>query len=224
MVDFKKLIESYLEREVKPKIIGRYYPSEIGSCMRKVWYSYKIPKETEADLRKIFWVGEMIHNLIVDVIKSEKNPSVELLAAEMPFQLNVDGFTISGRVDDIMLLKVEDKKMLVEVKSTSYIDYTNEPKEAHVIQLMLYMQAMNIKEGIVLYVEKNTLKTKAFTVAFEESLVNVSLNRFRTLHKHLVSGLLPDPEARIVKSLSWMCASCNYREECYKATPQDVLP
>ena len=223
MVDFNKLIDNYLEREIRPKTIGRYYPSEIGNCIRKVWYSYKIPKETEAELRKIFWVGEMIHNFVVDVIKSEKNPSVELLAAELPFQLKVDEFTISGRVDDIILLKVEDKKLLVEVKSTSYIDYTNEPKEAHVIQLMLYMQAMNIKEGFVLYVEKNTLKTKTFPLMFDESLVNVTLNRFRNLHKNLVSNSVPDPEARIVKSLSWMCAKCNYREECYKETPQNVI-
>ena len=224
MVDFNKLIDNYLERELRPKTIGRYYPSEIGGCLRKAWYSYKIPKETDAELRKIFWVGDMIHNFVVEVIKSEKNPSVELVAAELPFQINVDDFVISGRVDDIILLKVEDKKLLVEVKSTSYIDYTNEPKEAHVIQLMLYMQAMKINEGIVLYVEKNTLKTKTFPLTFDESLVNITLNRFRTLHKHLVSDLIPDPEARIVKSLSWMCAKCNYREECYKATPKDVIP
>ena len=44
-INFNKLIDKYLVREYKPKEIGRYYPSEIGSCLRKVWYSYKNPKE-----------------------------------------------------------------------------------------------------------------------------------------------------------------------------------
>src|SRR3989337_1930842 len=50
MIDFNRLIDQFLHRELKPKEIGRYYPSEIGMCMRKLWYSYKFPKEVEADL------------------------------------------------------------------------------------------------------------------------------------------------------------------------------
>ncbi len=224
MIDFNVLINNYLRRELKPKTVGRYYPSEIGSCLRKVWYSYTLPKETEAELRKIFFVGEMIHNFIVDVIKSEKNPSVELAAAEFPFVVAVDDFTISGRVDDIVVLKVDQRKVLIEVKSTSYIEYLDAPKEAHAIQLLLYMQAIKIFDGFVLYVEKNTLKTKSFPVAYDEALVTLTLNRFRKLHQHLTSNMLPDPEARIVKALHWMCATCNYREECYRATPKEILP
>ncbi len=224
MIDFNVLIDNYLQRDLRPKTVGRYYPSEIGTCLRKVWYSYMLPKETEAELRKIFFVGDLIHNFIVDVIKSEKNPSVDLKAAELPFVIPVDDFTVSGRIDDIVTLKVENKTLLIEVKSTSYLDYQEEPKESHVIQLMLYMRAMSIFDGFVLYVEKNTLKTKSFPVAYNEELVNLTLNRFRTLHKSLTTKAIPDPEARIVKSLGWMCAKCNYREECYKATLQSVLP
>lgn len=224
MINFDELIDNYLAREIKPKIIGRYYPSEIGNCMRKVWYSYKIPKETEKELRRVFWIGEMIHNFVVDVIKSDKNPSVELHAAEFPFAVPVDDFVISGRVDDIVLLKVDNKKILVEVKSTGDISYVTEPKEGHVIQLLLYMQALGIFDGFVLYIEKNTLATKSFPVIYETKLIDLALNRFRTLHRHLLTHALPDPEARIVKTLQWMCGKCSYREECYQATPASVLP
>ena len=54
MVDFNKLIDSHLARELSYKKLGRYYPSEIGGCMRKTWYSYKKPKPTDVEKRKFY--------------------------------------------------------------------------------------------------------------------------------------------------------------------------
>ena len=46
---------------------------------------------------------------MVDVL-NEKNPHVELIEAESPFLLNVDNFIISGRIDDIILVTVDNKE------------------------------------------------------------------------------------------------------------------
>ena len=82
MIDFNKLIDDYLYRKNRPKKIGRYYPSEAGSCLRKVWYSYKYPKEVDTELRKVFEMGNILHDFVVDVLKSEKTPSVKLIESE----------------------------------------------------------------------------------------------------------------------------------------------
>src|SRR3989344_7826381 len=134
-VDFNKLIDNYLKRESQPKAIGRYYPSEVGGCLRKVWYSYKFPKETDAGLLLVFEAGNILHDFVVKVLQSEKNPEVELLQSELPFKFGIDDFIVSGRIDDVLLVKLSGKTYVVEVKSTSFLNNKNEPDEAHIIQL-----------------------------------------------------------------------------------------
>ena len=224
MIDFDKLISNHIRREFREKKIGRYFPSEAGSCLRKSWYSYKIPRDVDDDKKKIFYAGELIHHFISEVIKSEKNPEVELTAYELPFIIKESDFAVSGRIDDILKLNINQKSFLVEVKSTKTLDYTNEPNKAHVMQLQLYMHALNMQDGVILYVDKTTLKTKAFEVKYDKKIFDIVLNRIKILHETLMKNKVPDPEARIIKEMHYMCQNCEYKEECYKDTPKDVIP
>lgn len=216
MIDFDEMVENYLRRESKPKTIGRYYPSEIGSCLRKVWYSYKYPKETDIELTKIFELGNLIHDFVSTVIESEKNPHVELLEKELPLKLETKDFIVSGRLDDMLLLKENGKKVLVEVKSTKSTEYTREASRSHVMQLQLYMHITGVHDGVVLYVDKNNLKSKSFSVRYNEEMAKEILNRFIELNICLVSGQLPVDEAKRDPSLMWMCRYCEYSGMCEK--------
>lgn len=224
MINFDNVIDNYLKRELRPKEVGRYFPSEAGNCLRKSWYSYKIPRETPKDTIKIFKVGLMLHDFIAEVLSSGINEDIKLVSTELPFKIDIDGIVISGRIDDIVHAKVESKDYLVEVKTTSDLGYTHAPKEAHIMQLQLYMYAFKILDGIVLYVDKRNLKSKSFEVKYDEKLVELTLNRLKSLHKFLVDNKVPDPEARMFKEMYWQCRDCQYREECYKETPKEVLP
>ena len=216
MINFDTLIDNYVYKKGKDKTEGRYYPSEVGSCMRKTWYSYKQPIELNADVRKVFEIGNILHSFITDVISSDKNDGVELVEAEAPFVINIDDFVISGRIDDIVKIKTDDKTILVEVKSTKMLSYIKEPSESYVMQLQLYMHSTGIKEGIILYIEKATLKTKIFEVNYDERLVNAIFERFKELHKCIKSNELPLPEAMRTKSMNWMCKYCDYADRCAK--------
>ena len=213
MIDFNKLVSNFLHKEIREKQTGRYYPSEAGNCIRKVWFSYKIPKETHDELMKIFEVGNMFHDFVVDVIKSEKNPDVELLESEMPLQLQLDDVVISGRVDDIILLKVSGEKIIVEVKSTSSLEYAK-PSESYVMQLQLYMHSLKVDKGMILFIEKNTMQCKWFNLSYNKDIVNKAIERIKKLHESLVKNKMPEPEARARAEMSWMCKKCNYKEEC----------
>lgn len=216
-VDFDSLIDKHIERKSKPKKVGRYYPSEIGRCIRKVWYTYKYPTEIEPELRRIFELGNMLHDFIVEVIKSEKTPEVELLQAEMPFKVPYEDFLISGRVDDLMLLKAGRKKILVEVKSSKSIKRIKGPMPHHKIQLQFYMYATRVHNGMLLYIDKSTLETKSFVVKFSPKQAKQILNKFRALHKHLSNGSLPVAEAKKRKETKWMCSYCEYKDKCDKS-------
>jgi CRISPR/Cas system-associated exonuclease Cas4 (RecB family) len=216
MIDFDKLVDGHIAREHRPKQIGRYYPSEVGSCLRKLWYSYKYPLEVDSDLLKIFEAGNIIHGFVVEVLKSEKNKDVELLKSEMPFKIEAEDFVVSGRVDDLVLVKASGKNVLVEVKSTKDISFVKKPQTNHVMQLMFYMEATGVHNGIVLYIDKNDLKSKVFEVEFDSHRAAEIFDRFKFLHEHLKKDAVPEAEAKGVEGIKWMCKYCEYKEKCNK--------
>lgn len=224
MIDFNELIANHLKREFRKKEIGKYYPSEIGSCLRKVWYSFVNPKELSMDTIRIMEMGNMVHEFILHVLRSEKNQHIALIENEAPFKLNLHEYAISGRIDDVVLLKIEQKKYVVEVKSTKALKMVEKPSDSHAMQLNLYLHALGINDGILLYVERNTLQTKSFELKFNEELMKKTLERFTMLHTYLKEALLPPPEARLRENMGWMCKNCEYREECYQANPSSSLP
>lgn len=212
MIDFNEIIDKYLIHENKPKEIGRYYPSEIGGCIRKTWFSYKNPKEVEADLLRIFEAGNLLHEFISDAIKSEKNPEIELVKNEMPIKIEEKDFVISGRIDNLIMLKLNGKQYLVEVKSTKFLP--KQANESHEMQLQLYMHATNIHKGFLLYIQKDNLQTLAFELEYNEDIAQKILRRFKELHLSLKNNKLPKAEAKLDKEKNWMCSYCAYKEEC----------
>jgi CRISPR/Cas system-associated exonuclease Cas4 (RecB family) len=216
MIDFNKMISRHLERENKPKQIGKYYPSEIGGCLRKTWYSYKHPQQIDIELAKIFEVGNIMHGFVVEVLKSEKNKEIELLKTEMPFKQDFTDFVVSGRVDDLILIKENGKSVLVEVKSTKSLEFVKKAQESHRMQLQYYMYATGVHNGLVLYVDKNNLQSKIFEVAFSEKESEEIIRRFKNLHSCLTNELLPLPEAKKSIEKNWICKFCEYAEKCGK--------
>ena len=105
MVDFNELIDNYLQREVFPRSVGRYWPSEAGGCLRKTWFTFRIPKEVEKPLSRIFEMGNRVHDLIADVIQSEKNKHVKLIDRELPVKIQRPEYIVSGKIDDLIFIE-----------------------------------------------------------------------------------------------------------------------
>lgn len=213
MIDFNKFIDRYLHREFKPKKEGIYYPSEIGGCLRKVWFSYKYPIQTRSELIRIFEVGNILHDFVVNVLKSERNPEVKLIKSEFPFRIEMKNFIISGRIDNLLLIMENNKEVLVEVKSTNNLNSITEPLPNNIMQLQFYMHALGVHNGILLYIEKATLQSKVFVVDFDESIAKQAIERFKLLHKFLKEDIVPIAEAK-KKNINWMCSHCEYKELC----------
>lgn len=212
LFDFNALLDKHLYRESKPKTVGRYYPSEVGSCLRKTWFSFKFPKEIDAEKRRIFETGNIVHDYIVHVFQSEKTPEVELLKSEMPFVMECGEFVVSGRVDDVLLVKASGKTVLVEVKSAARLPRA--PSKHHAAQLQFYMHATGVHNGALLYVEKNTLASVVYTVPYDERAASDGIQRFAVLHKALLEDAAPEPEAKLKKEMNWWCDYCEYNERC----------
>ena len=213
MTDFNKLIENYVKKKDYPKKLGRYYPSEIGYCLRKTWYSHTDPRPVDSQLSKIFEAGNMIHEFIEKVISSEKNPQIDLLGAEIPIKLLHKDFLISGRIDSLILVKIENKKVLVEVKSCKNLPENY--KEEHEAQLQFYLYSLGIKDGLLLYVQKHNLDTVSFEIEADKEKALEILKRFELLHKNLKDKELPEAEARHDEEKIWLCEKCPWKGECW---------
>ncbi len=222
MIDFDKMIDNHLYKENRPKEIGRYYPSQIGSCLRKIWYSYKFPIDTSPELVKIFELGNILHDFVVEVLRSEKNPDIQLVSTELPFRQESEDFLVSGRIDNIIIIKASGRSILVEVKSTGNVDFIEDAMPHNVVQLQLYMHATGIHDGVLLYIDKRNLRSKVFPVPYSEEEAKKIIDRFRTLHKFLKAGVPPDPEARESRKTTWMCRYCEYRQKCYAEIPMSA--
>lgn len=171
--------------------------------------------EIEPERLKIFEIGNILHEFIIQVFKSEKNiNSIKFLESEFPFKLNQKDFTISGRLDDVLVAKEDNRKMIIEVKTVRDIRSTLKPNKHHVMQLQFYMHATGINDGVVLYIDKMNLKTKAFEIQYDEKHSLDILKRFSTLHELLKKDVLPIDEAKQSKETIWMCNMCEYRAKC----------
>jgi hypothetical protein len=239
MMNFDKIISDYVrkkqEEDKKEFIIGKYSASMLGSCLRKTYYTYIYPTELDEGKLKIFETGKIIHEWIVNLLSN--TPHAELAANEKELAIvdTIGNLMISGRLDDLIVVKkngmvLEDnidlvkmkdatEKIIVEVKSARSLDYINSPKAPHMMQLMIYLKNMSyygIKKGVLLYVDKNNLKTKSFETGFREDIFNEALERARILNKHLILKTLPLAEGKINKEQEFECRYCEHKKQCDK--------
>jgi hypothetical protein len=228
MIDFDKIIKDYVkakqEENKKEMVIGRYSASMLGSCMRKTYYSYLYPVDFDTEKLRIFEMGNVIHEFVVNLLGN--TPHAELTATEKELAIvdTIGDLMISGRLDDMIIVKTIDasgnevsEKVIIEVKSARSLEYFDSPKEPHMMQLMIYMKNMSyygIKKGVLLYVDKNSLKTRSFETGFREDIYNKAIERARTIHQHLLARNPPIAEGKVNKGQEFECHYCEHRKRC----------
>lgn len=213
-VDFNDLINDYVKREARPSTVGKYSPSMLPYCLRKNYYIFTRPLEFTPEKMKIFALGDMLHDFVEKVLRS--NPNVQFVSSERSITLPdlESDLVISGRLDDCIVWKEDSELTVVEIKSTKSIAYRDEAMREHVDQLMFYLRAMNASKGILVYVDKSTLETKQFDVKYDRAHLVRLMERARKLHGYLLKDTLPEAEAKMSKDEAWQCSYCEYKQRC----------
>jgi len=188
---------------------GVYYPSALGSCLRKQYYTYTLGERVSHEELVIFATGKSVHETIAKAFgevatieKVEENVSLEISPA----------IKLKGRID-LLIADYEGKKYLIEAKSTSKTP--DAPFEEHVFQLQVYMQALNYNEGFILYWNKVTGEIKVFKVAKNKEVLKNIFERVKTLDYYVSNNIPPEPEA-ILKGRFWECEKCPFIELCVR--------
>jgi len=211
---FNDAISTAITSELRPRHVGHYNASEIGTCYREWYYRYTQPKQHKDETLRIFQVGHSFHEWVDKLF--ENSPDFDVIANEKSLLMldPTTGAVLHGRLDNLVEFKGE--KYLIDTKTTKLI--ANYPlPDTYKMQLMPYMKMFNVKKGGILYVEKNTFKTKFIEVPYDESLLQEVFKRLGVIHKALIDKQLPEPEAKNDKKKKWACGFCQYKEECDKA-------
>jgi hypothetical protein len=189
--------------------VGQYYPSGIGSCLRKQYYDFVSPKPPTPEELAIFATGKGIHEAVADALQNSGVVSVDRIEMPVSLQLSKE-VTLTGRVD-ILLAKMMGREVIVEVKSSSHLP--QQPHENHVMQLQTYLHALNLELGLLLYWDKRTGQISSFRVERDASWLNKIGERTFILDAHLRAGRVPLREA-FVMGKYWECDYCPYLAEC----------
>ncbi|MBI2042304.1 MAG: PD-(D/E)XK nuclease family protein [Candidatus Nealsonbacteria bacterium] len=201
----------YLERE-KHKEQQRFYVTDAGKCGRAVFFKFKNAprKEMEAHILRLFDHGDQIHQLIMKPLLSMREIHVVASEVNIPPQE-----LISGRSDAI----VSDGRDLyvLDIKSMNSMifDKLCEPKEENVDQLQLYLHYFKVPKGILLYVNKNTLALKEFTVERDEGRALYLINSLEEIKKRIDSSTIPSRLGDYPGN--WQCRYCQFRTICGKS-------
>jgi len=188
-------------------IKGVYYPSYIGSCLRKQYYIYTVGESVTSEELVIFMTGKGIHELVVKAFGEKVN--VESIEAKINLEIT-NKIKLSGRVD-IIIADLEGKKYLIEVKSASKIP--DNPYESHVLQLHAYMQALNFNEGYLLYWNKRDGNIRVFKVIKNDEMMKKLYERVVMLDYYITINSPPPPES-YQEGKKWECKKCPYLNIC----------
>ena len=212
-------VDDAIYREDKPRIEGRFYCSEMGMCPRKMVLSRLYPKPISKELRRIFELGNIIHDFVEKVFKNAKG--VRLLDSERSLILTKPGspVVLAGRLDDFILMEEADQEMIIEVKSIKSFKYLSQAKPEHIMQIMPYLKAMNLKKGALVYVQKTDLAVKSFLVEYDEDVVVKVFDKAEMVYNHLKNGTLPE---KVNLKDRWMCNYCEHKEECENGDSKEV--
>lgn len=194
------------EHEWRP---GRYYPSHIGYCLRRQFYTYLEGEEPTPEQLAILATGRGVHRIVVDSLRESGRVKIERVEERVSMRIT-DEAELAGRVD-ILVAEVDGGRVIVEVKSTSKIP--SSPHPHHLMQIQVYLRATGLERGVLVYWDKRRGAIKAFNVDRDDDVFKRVVDRVVKLHDNIKRGE-PPPKEAFLEGRFWECDSCAHRFKC----------
>lgn len=192
-----KALSSVYPRPNDPNTI--YVTEACSPCLRKAYFD-RIKPPTPSPNEFVKLVGDEAHRRILEVLKDEG------YQVEVPIKLQVKNITLLGRVD---AAKIDGgNQHVIEFKVVEEVP--DKPYDTHLMQLNLYLLAMRIRKGYLVYVSRRDGKVKVFKHTYRRELAKNAIMRAIKLSESLQNREAPEAERG-----PW-CNSCPYTLVCRK--------
>lgn len=216
--DFDVILDEFVtgKEEVRKRVIGHFWATDLGKCHRQVYYSFVVPKAFPQKTRRIFTAGGIVHDYLQKVVLEHAGRSFRsvFLEKRTEFTDKESGIVISGRTD-IIVVPHEGEPFVVELKSINENGFhlRKSASFSHRCQLNTYLHSEGLHHGILVYVNKTDLAVRAFRFGYDEKLHASIMQNLKTILCALQQSKLP-PKLMDEK---WQCRYCSYQEECERS-------
>mgnify|MGYP001558893255 CR=1 FL=1 len=211
--------------------------SAFSPCERRDWLDFHGAKPTDIGSNyDVFGMGDDIEARVTVKYASQLLRTQEYIIVKDP-RLRMN---ISGKAD--LLIEENGEMMVVEVKSIkdfgedSGFDVWKKwlPKKEHLAQLTLYLRALRLKRGFLVYFNKGRALTARYAVQFHQGFYDAIIEHFVKLEAALLG---PEPAIpKGFKGRSYPCiwfsrapdkkgqpaGMCNFYSHCFAEWPIEL--
>lgn len=212
-MDFLEKIDEILEAKEAPP---RTYlgASIIGhDCSRQIWYTFNAPKSYPARVQRIFDAGHALEKTVKEWL--EKAGMMVPFTPETLASVEVPH--LKGHID--CLVKYNNTVYVCDIKTMKHSEFNRFKRSDdlksysfhYYSQLIVYMGIMNIRFGMLLALDKDTMELSYKTIRFDE----IMYDALTAKAERIINSVEPPP--RINNSPLWyQCQMCNYKKICHE--------
>lgn len=205
-------VDDHLVRQRSPRIDpGWFHPSELSTpCDRRLAFSFLgLPKNESITpkLLRIFHNGEWMHRRWQSYFRAMG------ILDKREAKFEVSSPPIRGSADAIVHHPINNDRSIIELKSINSNGFGRlvGPHEGHFNQVNIYMGALEVHQGFVIYENKDTQDFRVFPVRHDS--VKWEQLQFRLLK--IVRKINKDELPPIYEHEG--CKSCPFFSFCYSA-------
>jgi CRISPR/Cas system-associated exonuclease Cas4 (RecB family) len=213
----------------KPKITKKesFSPSSLGymsaTCPRR-WYlafegGHMWDDEPDAVGLATMQSGTDAHTRIQKALTNAgtlKESEKEIVSDDPPIRGFIDGIIEVDGIEAVLEVKTtRSESFMVRQNSMKGMDY-------HMYQLLTYLKLTGIKNGVLLYENRNDLSIVTIPVLLDErneAIIDEAFDWMREVYAAYTAGTKPNCP---FKKSSRICKSCPFYEECWSDSDGDI--
>ena len=203
---------------------GKLSISSAGKCPRQQAYAYhgfeKKGKEIDSRAKLVFWAGDLTELTLVSLAKTAGCCLIASGFNQMAVELKINGVTIHGHPDGILLY--DGNLLLLEVKSMSSYSYERFENgyidESYEVQINLYMEALGLTKCVFLAQNKDNGVISERIIEKKQEIVDKGKRNLLAVINSS-KGNLPDAPEELnydkkTRLYPWNCLYCSYWGHC----------
>jgi len=219
-----KMRDQHIAREARVHSKGKFHPSSLSGCRRALYFkTFRAPRNppfSADDAMKehlIFTMGDMVHLrhqalfYMMGILE----------AAEVPIEDEEND--IEGHTDCI--LNIEGKRYIQDSKSINARGFSVLFKEGvqdgHVTQIQSYMMATGIKDGILLYENKDRHDLFEEDLTYDADITDEVIESIDVIKGHILRKDVPDKEGESPNAA--ICMWCPFTQLCHTPAKMEAF-
>lgn len=199
----------------------RHAPGSLLQCHRKRYYAQlNAPKESGPP-RGIFWFGSAFEErVVIEFLRDVADVAGVYVQNDVwvDYEVETDAGTlrIKGATDPVVVEADGTPLLPTEIKTSSSVEYVDEPREHHLAQAHAYLYGLSeeygdVDEAVLFYADRETFETRAFHITFDEAFWQETVLAWAADHtEYRLDGKLPPAEPYH----GWECSYCDYAHRC----------